>query len=259
MSRSWRNRLQSMASRLRRSKDLRIGLCEELLFLSNGKQFPLQRTEPTNWRASVDLLPLVLEAFKNQKASVVIADQFVRYALLPWSDTLKTHAQWLALARHRFCAIHGPLAAEWEIKFAETAPAGPRLACAADRQMIDELTAKFVAAGVHLQSVQPFMITAFNQVRHLTGGACWLVVEEPGRLTLAFIQHGTWVAIRSRRIDERWRKVLPEIIERESAFLGLEEPCTRVIVCAQGQFDAGEHEDFRLQALSYHDLALARA
>jgi hypothetical protein len=52
--------------------------------------------------------------------------------------------------------------------------------------------------------------------------------------------------------------VLPEIIERESAFLGLEEPCTRAIVCAQGQFDAGEHEDFRLQALSYHELALAR-
>ena len=40
-----------MASRLRRSKDLRIGLCEELLFLSNGKQHPLKRTEPTNWRA----------------------------------------------------------------------------------------------------------------------------------------------------------------------------------------------------------------
>src|SRR5258705_3268573 len=218
LSRSWRNRLQSMPSRLRRSKDLRIGLCEELRFLSNGKQLPLARTEPTNWRASVDLLPLVLESFRNQKASVVIADQFVRYTLLPWSDTLKTHAQWLALARHRFCAIHGPLAAEWEIKFAETAPAGPRLACAADREMIDELAAKFTAAGVHLQSVQPFMIAAFNQVRHLTGGSCWLVVEEPGRLTLPFIQHGPWVAIPSRRIDQRWRKGLPEAIEPRRAF-----------------------------------------
>lgn len=251
--------LRSLLKRFKKEKDLRIGIGEECVFLSNGKQFPLARTEPTHWRASVDLLPLVLESYRHQKASVVIADQFVRYALLPWSDTLKTHAQWLALARHRFCAIHGPLAAEWEIKFAETAPAGPRLACAADRELIDALALKFTAAGVQLDSVQPFMIAAFNQVRHLTGGSCWLVVEEPGRLTLAFIQHGTWVAIRSRRIDERWRKVLPEIIGRESAFLGLEEPCTRVIVCAQGQFDAGEHEDFRLQALSYHELALARA
>src|SRR5258708_10738124 len=120
-----------MASRLRRSKDLRIGLCEELLFLSNGKQFPLARTEPTNWRASVDLLPLVLEGFKNQKASVVIADQFVRYVLLPWSDTLKTHAQWLAPARHRACAIHRPPPAARGIKLAPTTPPAPPPARAA--------------------------------------------------------------------------------------------------------------------------------
>src|SRR5205814_3288962 len=108
VSRSWRNRLQSMAARLRRSRELRIGLCEELLFLSNGKQHPLARTEPTNWRAAVDLLPLVLESHKGQKASGVIADQFVRYVLPPWSDTLKTHAQWPALGGQRFARIRGP-------------------------------------------------------------------------------------------------------------------------------------------------------
>ena len=77
--------------------------------------------------------------------------------------------------------------------------------------------------------------SAYNRVRQDTGGTCWLVIEEPGRLTLAFLQHGLWIAIRSRRVDERWRYVLPEIIERESALLGLEERCTRVIVCAHGQ------------------------
>jgi hypothetical protein len=246
-----------MASRLRRSKDLRIGLCEELLFLSNGKQFPLARTEPTNWRASVDLLPLVLESFKNQKASVVIADQFVRYTLLPWSDTLKTHAQWLALARHRFCSVHGPVANGWEIKFAETAPAGPRLACAVDSELVDELAARFNGSGVQLVSVLPFLVAAFNQVRNETGGSCWLVIEEPGRLTLALFLKGVWVAIRSRRCDAGWREGLRELIERESAFLGLEEPCTRVIVCAQGPFEAAEYEDFRLHALNYQELALA--
>jgi hypothetical protein len=106
-------------------------------------------------------------------------------------------------------------------------------------------------------SVQPFLIAAFNRVRHMTGGSCWLVVEEQGRLTLALFLKGVWVAIRSRRADWRWRRVLPELIERESAFLGLEEPCTRVIVCAQGSFDTDEHESFRLDALNYQELALA--
>ena len=106
-------------------------------------------------------------------------------------------------------------------------------------------------------SVVPFLVAAFNKVRDLTGGSCWLVVEEPGRLTLALFLKGVWVAIRSRRADERWRRVLPEILSREAAFLGLEEPCTRVIVCAQGSFDTEEHESFRLDAIDYQTLAVA--
>ena len=77
------------------------------------------------------------------------------------------------------------------------------------------------------------------------------------RLTLVLIQRGAWLAIRSRRCDERWRIVLPEILERESAFLGLSEPCTRIVVCAQNGFDTQMHERWRAHALSYRDLALA--
>ena len=232
-------------------------MCEDRVFLSNGQEFVFEKDESIAWQPAIQALPGILDSFRNQKASLILADKFVHYALLPWSDTLKTHAQWTGLARHRFAAIHGPVAEEWEVKFAETAPAGPRLACAAERPLIDALADAFNNAGVHLTSVQPFLVTAYNRVRQDTGGTCWLVVEEPGRLTLAFLQHGLWIAIRSRRVDERWRCVLPEIIEREGALLGLEERCTRVIVCAQGAFDADQHEDFRAQALDYHQLALA--
>jgi hypothetical protein len=111
-------------------------------------------------------------------------------------------------------------------------------------------------------SVQPFLVAAFNRMRsgilnQIGNSTCWLVVEEPNRLTLALIQRGAWVAIRSRRSDERWRLVLPEILEREGAFLGLDEPCTRVIVCAQGEFDPEMHDAWRAHAMSYRDLALA--
>jgi len=115
-----------------------------------------------------------------------------------------------------------------------------------------------VATGVKLVCVQPFLVAAFNRIRKTVGhGSRWIVVEEPGRLTLALLQRGAWVAIRSRRSDDRWRVVLPEILERESAFLGLDEPCTRVIVCAQGEFDPEMHDAWRAQKLSYRDLALA--
>ncbi|MGE5639338.1 MAG: hypothetical protein ACM30H_04530 [Clostridia bacterium] len=241
---------------------LRIALCEDRIFVSGQEAIPLLKAEDApNWRAAVDALPGVIAGMDSGEINIVLADQFVRYALLPWSDTLKTHAQWMALARHRFCAIHGPLANEWEIKFAETAPAGPRLACAVDAPLVDALAEKFSGTGVQLVSVLPFLVAAFNRVRHMTGGSCWLIIEEPGRLTLALFLRGVWVAIRSRRADEHWRESLPEMIARESALLGLDEPCTRVIVCAQGPFTEGEmsqsHEDFRLDALPYQELAVA--
>jgi hypothetical protein len=211
------------------------------------------------WRAALDALPEALAGFRNHEVSVVLADQFVRYVLLAWSPALKSEEQWLALARHRLATVHGAAAAGWSVKLTETAPSGPRLACAVDRELLEELAAKLVAADVRLVSAQPFLVAAFNRIRRAIGNAsCWLVVEEPRRLTLAFIQHGVWLAVRSRRTDPGWRARLPELIERESAFLALSEPCTRVVVCAQDGFDPDMHEAFRMEAVDYAELALAK-
>jgi hypothetical protein len=237
-------------------KHLRIGLGAQRVMVSGAKAVELQAAD--DWRAALDALPEILKAHASREASVVLADQFVRYALLPWNEAVKQPAQWLALARHRFGALHGAAAAAWDVKVSETAPLGPRLACAVDRELIERLAATFVSSGVKLVSVEPFLVAAFNRIRRIVGNSsCWIVVEEPGRLTLALIQRGAWMAIRSRRSDERWRLVLSEILERESAFLGLDRPCTRVIVCAQGEFDPQMHDAWRAQAMSYRDLALA--
>lgn len=246
-------------SLLWRSRKQRVGLCSDRLFLAKNKHVAVRPTaDAAEWKAAVEALPEVLKEFKSQEISLVIADQFVRYVLLPFNAALKTPEQWMALARHRLTAIHGAAAAAWEVKLTETAPAGPRLACAVDRELIEALAEKCVAAQVRLGSVQPFLVAGFNRIRaHVGNGSCWLVVEEPGRLTLAFIQRGVWLAIRTRRVDERWRAMLPEIIERESAFLALSEPCTRVIVCAQGAFDTAQYEAWHTKAVSYPELALA--
>jgi hypothetical protein len=239
-----------------KKKHLRIGLGTKRVMVSGTKAVELQASD--DWRGALAALPEILKSHKSREASVVLADQFVRYALLPWNQAVKNPEQWLALARHRFGALHGAVAAAWDVKVTETSPLGARLACAVDRELIEGLALSFVAAGVNLVSVQPFLVAAFNRIRQKVGnGSCWIVVEEPGRLTLALIQRGAWVAIRSRRSDEHWKNLLPEILERESAFLGLDEPCTRVIVCAQGEFDPQMHDAWRTQAMSYRELALA--
>jgi hypothetical protein len=242
---------------------LRISLCADRLVVRATKT--RTQTLPVDphpagpeWRGPLDALPAVLAEFRGHDVSVVLADHFVRYALLAWNAALKTEEQWQALARHRLGAVYGAAAADWDLRLAETAAQGPRLACAADRALIGELAAVVAAAGTRLVSVQPFLVTAFNRIRGSIGqGSCWLVIEEPGRVGLAFIRRGTWVAIRSRRVGADWRAHLPALIERESAFLALEEPCTRIIVCAQGEFDTERYEAFNTRAVNYSDLALA--
>jgi hypothetical protein len=243
-------------SLLWRNKQLRIGLAPDRIYVSGSKAVELAANDGT-WGAAVEGLQQVIPGKKGE-AAVVLADQFVRYTLLPWNETLKSAEQWNALASHRFTTLHGPKAGEWQITVAETAPMGPRLACAVDRSLIQKLAETFVKANVRLVSVQPFLVAAFNRIRKSVGnGSCWIVVEEPGRLTLALIQRGQWVAIRTRRADKSWREVLPEMLERESAFLGLSSPVTRVIVCAQGEFNTESYDAFRTEAVAYRELALA--
>jgi hypothetical protein len=238
-------------------KHLRIGFGPERIMVAGAKAIDVPDGDG-GWEMPLQALQGIFSSVKDGEASIVLADQFVRYVLLPWNQTLKTAEQWLALARHRFSGLHGARVAEWEVKVTETAPMGARLACAVDRSLIENLASLFTANGLKLVSVQPFLVAAYNRIRATVGnGSCWVVVEERGRLTLVLIQHGAWLAIRARRCDERWRIVLPEILERESAFLGLSEPCTRMIVCAQNGFDTKMHERWRAQALSYRDLALA--
>jgi hypothetical protein len=243
-------------SLLWRNKQLRIGFAPDRIFVTGAKSVDVQGNDG-GWMAAAEALPSIL-AGRQGEAAVVLADQFVRYALLPWNETLKTREQWMALASHRFSTLHGPRSAEWQITVTDTAPMGPRLACAVDRALIDALARAFTRQNIRLTSVQPFLVAAFNRIRKSVGnGSCWIVVEETGRLTLALIQRGMWIAIRSRRSDRSWRHVLPEILERESAFLGLSTPITRVIVCAQGAFDVQMHDAWRAEALGYRELALA--
>jgi hypothetical protein len=233
------------------SRKTRLGVCPDRILVAGGKSVPVLPGQ--------DVLEVFSSVLKpKHQLNVVLADSFVKYMLLPFNPALKSDEQWLALARHRLATVYGAQASEWEVKLTATAPQGARLACAIERTLIASLAEMSVAAHVDLVSVQPFLVAGFNQISSLAGAAaCWLVVEEPGRLTLAYLQRGAWIAVRSRRVDERWRMVLPEIIERESACLALPETCTRVIVCAQEAFDTGMHEAFRLNAVSYTDLALA--
>jgi len=215
---------------------------------------PIDAAEP--WRATIDVLPaaLVATGASRPDVSVVLSNSFVRYALLPWNPALRTDAEWIALAKHRLESVHGEAAGPWEVRVTETMRGGPLVACAVERSLLDALEAKIAEGRARMLSVQPYLMAAFNRLRHkISNQTCWLVIEEPGCLLLVLIQRGSWVSIRSRRVDEHWRERFPEILERESALVSLGEACTEVVVYTPTAFETDSFSGYHLR-----DLTLAR-
>jgi hypothetical protein len=152
------------------------------------------------------------------RVSVVLANAFVRYAILPWNDSVDEGEE-EAYIRHHFVRIHGERAKGWAVRAAE-AGGGKRLASAIDRALLDSLKRAF---GKHpkarLVSVQPELMQRFNAARRaVPSGGAWLVLAEPDRACIALHAGGVWRAVLSGKGD--WLGLL----ERERMRLGGEQP-----------------------------------
>lgn len=221
------------------------------------------------WRAAMAALPAALAPSLTDRpdVTVVLSNEFVRPLLLPANAALRTPQEWTALARHRLTAVHGEAVQDWLVRVAETTPGGPRIACAMDRGLLDAIDEHLAGSGAHLASVQPYLMTAYNQLQSLIGNeSCWLVIEEAGCLTLSLLQQGQWQAIRRRWVDPDWCDELPDILARKAAMLALDQPCQRAIVCSRRpagdsgtRWPPGAASPFQisLQSLDYDSLALS--
>jgi hypothetical protein len=148
-------------------------------------------------------------------------------------------------------SVHGKVAEGWEIRVTETVRNGPLIACAVDSTLLDGLQAKVATGRAALSSVQPYLIAVLNRIRpKISRESCWLLIEEPGCLMLALIRSGHWLSIRCRHVDADWRAAFAEILERESAFLALDEPCTKVILYTPTAFAAESCSGYQLLDLT---------
>lgn len=160
--------------------------------------------------------------------TLVLSNRYLRYAVLPWTETLHSEDEWLAYARHIFASTYGPQSLNWDIRICDTGRKAARLACAFDAALLDALRA---VEG--MASVQPYLMWAFNARRAaFDGEPAWFVLQEPGRLLICLITDGQWRSVRARQIDPQWRETLALLLDREAYMAGVPAG-GRVLVCAE--------------------------
>jgi hypothetical protein len=173
---------------------------------------------------------------KPAHAQVILSNHFVRYTMVPWSDKLSNETEELAYAKHCFNQLYGATAQPWELRLHQDFAGSPQLASAIDGELLQALRAVFVRAQVKLKSVQPQLMTAYNNCQEqLRNQNAWFVLFNQGNLCLGLVQQGHWNSVRTLKVGSDWLARLPEILDREAYLSELNTTSDRIFLWAPEQ------------------------
>jgi hypothetical protein len=140
----------------------------------------------SGWETPLKLYEQHLETggWSDAAARIVLADHWVRYTVVPWSDALSAPADRAAHARELLSSVFGDSMSEWAITLSAAPPGVSCLASAVPTALLTALKDLTLRYGQKLVSVQPQLIAAFNSWRHAlpVAAAAWFVTVEEGSL-----------------------------------------------------------------------------
>ena len=150
------------------------------------------------------------------KLTVILGNNRVRYAALPWVDDFMRREERLSYARIAMSKLFGPVTEQWDIRLSEADYGDPWLACGSDRALLEQIDTLALACRWRLVSVQPALMTVANEFRlRLAHGAVRLIMVERGRVVFARLEDGRWRQVRTRRLANLDNAALQDLIAQE--------------------------------------------
>jgi hypothetical protein len=172
---------------------------------------------------------------KGADATIVLSNHFVRYALLPWSDQVTGAEERQAMARIHFERHFGAASSGWTVRLSDDAYGKASLASAVDLSLPEAILQACQGAGLRPASVQPYLMSVFNQYRRqLAAPNTCLVVAEPGKIGLLMAGAGGWFAVRTLPLRHGLSQELEPLVRRELLLAGLPAPA-RIYLHAPGE------------------------
>ncbi len=148
---------------------------------------------------------------------VVLSDQYVRYAVIPWSDDLSGEQEWTAYARHALTTTYGDVVRDWTIGLGSPLAGTPRLAVGADASLLAGLREAAARASLRLAHVTPNFCRAFDRHRRgLREKDLWFVTIEPGRLCAGRVCGGSCVRMERVRTRDGAAQTLAMLLRESS-------------------------------------------
>lgn len=174
------------------------------------------------WQEALDAAVLEAQAItRSGRICLVLSDHFVRYALLPWSDAVKSRVEEQAYAIAKLASIYGNKTTAWMVTTTTRSYNEPQLAAAISAELRDACRERFATQGQVLVSMKPRWIDLYNRVCKRLDRSAVLVSIEPGLAVCGFFIDGILRGIHAARLDGEPASVLPSVLRRQGLIFGL--------------------------------------
>lgn len=154
--------------------------------------------------------------------NIVLADEFVRFVSLPWSNELRNAREVNGLAVARFEEVYGKSVHGWHIRADMPEYGRSGLACAVDADLIERLRAITDRKNLRIHSLESHFVQIVNRYRKRLPRDLVLAVGLDASWTIACRQDGCWRSVRTSTGDFISTEVR-ERLQRELLWLGLGE------------------------------------
>lgn len=232
MSPSWRESLRldvgAAALRVRRySRGWRPSLLSDM-------QTPLAAATPEALASAV-AAALSGQSQSPQRAAAVhvqLSGDWTRLALLDGASALRGSERGAA-ATHALRRVYGDPVDLWQVCHGR-AGRDTLLAAGIDRSLHEQLATALAGANAALASLQPSFVAAFNACLRWLEKPSWLVVVEPGRAVVGFVDGQQLRSLRCHRLQRDLVLELPAWLAQQRLVGGFAEPQTGVVLAYCG-------------------------
>jgi hypothetical protein len=127
---------------------------------------------------------------------LIFGSPWVRYACLPWQDSLNEDADWENYARIILAQQYGVSAENWRVRVSAGAYGKPRVAAAIEEGLYQTIVELCRASKLKLAEVEPLFTTAANQHRRtMKDREHALMVVETSHAIVGFYRENAWQGV----------------------------------------------------------------
>ena len=152
----------------------------------------------SEWQTALDTATTVLPANRGGRLNIVIANPFVRYVLLPWSEAVLGDKARLAVARALLQNRLGEQLADYDIALDRASYGRNSLGAAIPRGLLDGLRQLARQNRLRLDRLQPQLAHELLKHRRGPNDGC-LAFADDGWLTLVGYRDGDYCLLRNQR------------------------------------------------------------